>query len=273
MAVDLESLEFDLLLEGIFRRYGYDFRNYARASLKRRVRHRMQMDSIETVSELLARVLHDSDCFERLLLDLSIAVTEMFRDPGFFRAVREKVAPVLKTHPFPRIWHAGCATGEEVYSMAILLEEEGLLRQTRIYATDYSRLCLERAKQGIYSAESCVEMEERYGKSGGTASFDAYYHAGYDALKMREDLRESTVFAVHNLAVDQSFGEMNLVVCRNVLIYFNAELQDRVLRMFHESLCHGGFLGLGPKESVRSSSIRDLLEPVAGTPNLYRRVD
>lgn len=271
--VELENLEIDLLLEGIFRRYGYDFRNYARSSIKRRIRHRMTVDFIDSVSELTKRVLHDPACFEKLLLDLSIPVTEMFRDPALYRAIREHVVPVLRTYPFTRIWHAGCATGEEVYSMAILLAEEGLLARSRIYATDYNRACLETARQAIYSVESLADVERRYREAGGTASLEAYFHAGYDALKVREDLLKPIVFAHHNLAVDHSFGEMNLVICRNVLIYFDVELQDRVLHMFHESLCRRGFLGLGPKESLRTSSVQERFEGVPGAPNLYRRRD
>jgi len=270
---ELEKLEIDLLLEGVHERYGYDFRNYARASLVRRIRHRMVVESVETISGLLARILHDPECFDGLLSDLSIPVTEMFRDPDFFKAIRETVIPVLRTHPYVKIWHAGCATGEEAYSMAILLAEADLLSRTRIYATDYNRACLETARQGIYPADSVEDIEARYCASGGTASLCDYYHSGYDALKIRDDLRKSIVFAHHNLAADQSFGEMNLVVCRNVLIYFDRKLQHRVLRLFHQSLCHRGFLGIGPKETVGFSNVHDRLEATQGMPSLYRRKD
>ena len=272
-AVDLEALETDLLLEGIFRQYGYDFRNYSRASLLRRVRHRMRIDSIDTISALLSRVLHDRGCLERLLSDLSIPVTAMFRDPEFYRAIRETVVPVLRTYPFAKIWHAGCATGEEVYSMAILLAEEGLLSRTRIYATDYNRACLETARRAIYSADSLEGVEKRYRAAGGTGSLADYWHAGYDALKMRDDLCKPIVFAHHNLAVDRSFGEMNLIVCRNVLIYFDAKLQARVLQTFLESVCRRGFLGIGPKESLRCASVRDHFDPMPGNLKLFRRRD
>lgn len=272
-APELENVEVDLLLEGVFRLYGYDFRNYSRASLKRRVRHRMELDSLGSVSELLARVMHDRASFENLLSDLSIPVTEMFRDPGFYKAIRNTVVPVLRTYPFSRIWHAGCATGEEVYSMAILLAEEDLLSRTRIYATDYNRTCLETARHAIYPAGSLEGAAKRYYAAGGTGCLGDYCHTAYDALKIRDELCRTIVFAHHNLAVDHSFGEMNLVVCRNVLIYFDAKLQRRVLRMFYDSLCHRGFLGIGPKESLRSSSVRDRFDPTPGMPSLYRRKD
>jgi chemotaxis protein methyltransferase CheR len=272
-AVDLENLELDLLLEGVFRCYGYDFRNYARASLKRRVQHRMKIDSIESCSELLTRVLHDREHFDRLLQDLSISVTEFFRDPAFYRSIRETVVPVLRTFAFTKIWHAGCATGEEAYSMAILLAEEGLLSRTRIYATDYNNACLETARQAIYPTESIESVEERYRATGGNGSLHDYFSVGYGALKIRDDLRRPILFAHHNLASDRSFGEMNLVICRNVLIYFDANLQGRVLRLLDESLCRRGFLGIGPKESLRSSNVQERFEPIANVPSLFRRKD
>ncbi|MBU0483865.1 MAG: protein-glutamate O-methyltransferase CheR [Proteobacteria bacterium] len=248
---DLETIEFDLLLEAIVRRYGYDFRNYARASIERRVRQAMAKLHLERISELTTHLLHDPQFFQDLVANFSITVTEMFRDPQVYLALREKVIPYLATYPFIKIWHAGCATGEEVYSLAILLMEEGLLERTTIYATDFNEAALETARAGIYPIEKIKEYNENYLRAKGKCSFSSYYHAQYDSVIMNKGLKKALTIARHNLVTDQVFGEMHLIMCRNVLIYFNRELQERVFTLFDESLGHGGFLCLGTKETIR----------------------
>lgn len=250
-STDREDLELDLLCEGIFRFYGFDFRQYARASLKRRVKNLMQLENLTTVSELQNKVLHDSQVMERFLLNLSINVTAMFRDPFMYSAFRDKVVPVLKTYPSLRIWHAGCATGEEVYSMAILLEEEGLLDRTKIYATDINEVVLRKARSGIISLELMKEYSSNYIKAGGKRAFSEYYSAQYDHAILRSNLGERIVFSRHNLVTDQSFNEFNVIFCRNVLIYFNETLQNRVHELIQASLCRFGIFVLGTKESVQ----------------------
>ncbi|HVF14797.1 MAG TPA: protein-glutamate O-methyltransferase CheR [Acidimicrobiales bacterium] len=247
---ELEDIELDLLLEAVFRRYGFDFRNYARASLRRRVSRRRDLERVPTISRLLERLLHDPECMERLLLDLSINVTAMFRDPGFYRTFREKVVPMLRTHPFVRIWNAGCSTGEETYSLAIMLAEEGLLERTRIYATDINQAVVARAHDGVFPLEKMREYTENYLAAGGTRAFSEYYVAAYDGARFDRALAANVVFAQHNLVADHSFNEFHVVVCRNVLIYFDVSLQARVHRLFYDSLSRFGILALGQKESV-----------------------
>src|SRR3954449_8537710 len=233
--LDLETIELQLLLEGVYRRYGFDFREYAPASLKRRVWRRVFAEGTETISGLLARVLHEPAAMERLLLDLSINVTSMFRDPTFYAALREKVVPLLRTYPFTRIWVAGCSTGEEVYSLAILLAEEGLYDRTRIYATDINQAVLERAKLGVFPLDKMQEYTQNYLKAGGARSFSEYYVAAYDNAQFSRSLVDNVVFAQHNLAMDRGFNEFNLILCRNVMIYFDKTLQDRVHHLFYDS--------------------------------------
>jgi chemotaxis protein methyltransferase CheR len=247
---DLEDIEIDVLLEAVYRRYGFDFRNYARASLRRRLARRRDLEGIATLSGLLERLLHDPDCMERLLLDLSINVTAMFRDPGFYRAFRQTVVPMLRTYPFLRIWNAGCSTGEETFSLAIMLAEEGLLDRTRIYATDINQSVLARARDGVFPLEKMREYTENYQAAGGTRAFSEYYVAAYDGARFDPTLVENVVFAQHNLVADRSFNEFHVLVCRNVLIYFDKTLQDRVHRLFYDSLARFGILALGQKESV-----------------------
>jgi chemotaxis protein methyltransferase CheR len=266
-----DAIELRLLLDAILLKYGYDFRDYSRASLKRRVQKRMQASHVTTISEMIHRVLQEPEFFDRLLGDLSINVTEMFRDPPFFRALREQVLPALAERPFLKIWHAGCATGEEVYSMAILLAEAGLIDRTRIIATDMSEAVITRAREGVYSLELMRDGTSQYQRSGGTGSFGDYYAAQYDSAIMVPDLRRNIVFAVHNLAVDGSIGEMDLVVCRNVLIYFNRDLQDRVASLFASSLAEDGFLCLGAKESIRFTGVSTLFEEFVHGRRIYRR--
>lgn len=269
--IENEKIEIELLLHAIYLKYGYDFRNYAKASIKRRIQHTLSSSGMELISEMQHRVLYDKQFFERLLLDFSINVTEMFRDPIFYKAFRKQVIPVLKMQPFIKVWHAGCATGEEVYSVAILLKEEGLLGKAQVYATDLNEEVIKKAKEGIYPIEKMKQYTGNYKKAGGLASFADYYTARYDSAIMDSSLKENIVFATHNLVTDSVFAEMDLIVCRNVLIYFNRQLQNRVLRLFRDSLCEGGLLCLGSKESIRFSQISDDFEDVAKREKIYRK--
>ena len=269
---DLEEIELALLLEGVFRKYGFDFREYAAASLRRRVWRRVHAEGLTTISELQARLLHDPACMERLLLDLSINVTAMFRDPSFYSSFRSKVVPQLRTYPFTRIWVAGCSTGEEVYSLAILLREEGLYDRTRIYATDINESVLDSARTGVFPLEKMREYTQNYIKAGGTQAFSEYYVAKYDGAQFQRSLIDNVVFAQHNLVSDRSFNEFNVIVCRNVMIYFDRVLQDRVHDLFYESLVTFGVLGLGHKESVRFSPHADEFEELDPVEKLYRKV-
>ena len=268
----LERIEIDLLLEGIYRHYGFDFRSYAYSSLKRRLWKRIQAEGLQSISELQTRVLHDPAMMEKLLLDLSINVSAMFRDPSFYRCLREKVVPVLRTYPFIRVWHAGCATGEEVYSMAILLEEEGLYDRARIYATDINEVVLQTARNGIYPADRMQEYTQNYLRAGGTRSFSEYYTAKYGAAILSDALKRHVVYSPHNLATDRSFSEFNLILCRNVMIYFDRALQERVHTLFYESLVSFGYLGLGSRESLRFSRFEACYEQVEPREKIYRRI-
>jgi chemotaxis protein methyltransferase CheR len=269
---ELERLEIELLLEGIFRHYGFDFRSYAYASIRRRLWRRIEAEGLKTISGLQNRVLHEPAMMEQLLLDLSINVTAMFRDPTFYVAIREKVVPLLRTYPFIRIWHAGCSTGEEVYSMAILLEEEGLYDRARIYATDINEVVVHRARAGIFPLERMQEYTENYIRAGGTRSFSEYYTAKYDGALFSPSLQRNVVFSQHNLVTDRSFAEFNMILCRNVLIYFDRKLQARVHGLFHESLVHLGILCLGSKESLRLSDYETAYEELSGAERIYRKV-
>lgn len=269
---DLEALEIELLTEAVFRRYGYDFRDYSYPSLRRRVQKRMTGERCGSVSELQHKVLRDSAAMERLLLDLSINVTSMFRDPSFYQAIRSNVVPLLRTYPFIRIWHAGCSTGEEVYSTAIVLHEEGLYGRCRIYATDINESVLDKARRGIYPLSSMQEYTSNYQRAGGTSDFSNYYTANYDHAIFSPALRQNMVFAQHNLVTDAAFNEFHMIVCRNVLIYFNTELQDRVIRLFYDSLLRFGVLALGKKESLRYTSVAAQYETLDADERVYRRV-
>ncbi|HEY6606530.1 MAG TPA: protein-glutamate O-methyltransferase CheR [Gaiellaceae bacterium] len=269
---DLEDIELSLLLEGIFRQYGFDFREYAPASLRRRVWRRAHAEGLSTISALQDRLLHDPACMERLLLDLSINVTAMFRNPGFYTAFRRKVVPMLRTYPFTRIWIAGCSTGEEVYSLAILLQEEDLYDRTRLYATDINEAVLERARGGVFPLDKMREYTQNYINAGGSRAFSEYYLAKYDGAQFQRTLVDNVVFAQHNLVSDRSFNEFNVIVCRNVMIYFDRSLQERVHRLFYDSLVTFGVLGLGQRESIRQSPYEDRYEELEPTEKLYRKV-
>jgi len=269
---ELERVEIELLLEGIYRHFGFDFRAYAYASIRRRLWKRVHAESLSSISELQALVLHDTDAMEHLLLDLSINVTAMFRDPKFYQVFRAQVVPLLRTYPFIRIWHAGCSTGEEVYSMAILLQEEGLYERSRIYATDINEAVLQRAKDGIFPLNSMQENTANYIAAGGKGTFSEYYTARYDYALFRPSLRENVVFAQHNLVTDASFNHFNVIFCRNVLIYFNNQLQDRVQELFLNSMEMFGILGLGKKETIRYTAVAECYEEIDEEEKLYRRI-
>jgi chemotaxis protein methyltransferase CheR len=269
---DVEDIEVALLLEAIYRRYGFDFREYAPASLKRRLWRRAYGEGVETISALQDRVLHDPACMERLLLDLSINVTSMFRDPRFYAAFREKVVPLLRTYPFTRIWVAGCSSGEEVYSLAIVLDEEGVLDRTRIYATDINEAVLERARLGVFPLDKMQEYTHNYLEAGGSRAFSEYYLADYDGAVFDRRLVENAVFAQHNLVSDRAFNEFHMIVCRNVMIYFARPLQQRVFRLFHDSLARFGVLGLGQKETIRLSGFAGSYEELDAQAKLWRKV-
>jgi chemotaxis protein methyltransferase CheR len=268
---NLEPIEIDLLLEAVFRRYGYDFRSYARASIERRIKQFMLREGCASVSEMIPKILNDREFFARLTQYFSVTVTEMFRDPFVFRAVREVLVPLLRIWPHFKIWHAGCATGEEVYSLAIVLKEEGVYDRATIYATDFNDESLGRARDGIYKIGNMKESTQNYIQAGGKVSLSEYYHAKYDAVAMDGSLKERITFANHNLSVDEVFGEMHVVFCRNVLIYFNRELQNRALRLFTESLVHGGFLCLGTKEDLRFTDVNKLYTVVDKKAKIYRK--
>ncbi|MFW6324665.1 MAG: CheR family methyltransferase [Desulfovibrionales bacterium] len=268
---DLEEIEITVLLEAIFQRYGYDFRQYARASLRRRVRNILNRTNLGTVSELIPRVLRDKNFFADIIAEFSITVTEMFRDPGYFRSLRENVVPYLKTYPYVKVWHAGCATGEEVYSTAILLEEEQFLDRVTFFATDFNGAALEKAEQGIYPLERIQKYTANYQAAGGKGSFGDYYHAAHDSVIFAGSLKRNITFADHNLATDDVFSEMHFISCRNVLIYFDRNLQNRVLTLFCNSLVHGGILALGSKESLRFSSVQNKFEPIDPKWKIYRK--
>jgi len=270
--LDLEQIEIELLLEGVFRRYGFDFREYAPASLRRRLRRRMDGEQVESISALQELVLHDPAVMERLLLDLSINVTAMFRDPTFFVAFREHVVPLLRTYPFARLWVAGCSTGEEVYSLAILLAEEGLSERVRIYATDINEAVLELARLGVFPLDKMQEYTQNYIRAGGRNAFSEYYVARYDGAQFARSLVDGVVFARHNLATDAAFNEFQAIMCRNVMIYFDRPLQEHVHRLFHESLAIFGILALGQKETIRFSPHEAAYESLDAAERLYRKV-
>jgi chemotaxis protein methyltransferase CheR len=269
---ELEQLEIELLLEAVFRRYGFDFRQYAQASLTRRLWRRAYAEGAGSISDLQAKLLHDPQSMERLLLDLSINVTSMFRDPTFYVAFREKVVPLLHTYPFTRIWCAGCSTGEEVYSLAIVLEEEGLYERTRIYATDINESVLATARAGIFPLDKMQQYTQNYIRGGGKHDFSRYYLAAYEAAQFSKELTENVVFAQHNLAMDRAFNQFNVIVCRNVMIYFDKPLQDRVHALFYESLEQFGVLALGHKETLAFTPLADRYEELDPAERIYRKI-
>jgi chemotaxis protein methyltransferase CheR len=248
--LETSELEIPSLLEAVYEKYGYDFRQYSKAHIKRRIMNRLKMSGLEDVSQMQSMVLNDEIFASKLLQDLSITVTEMFRDPGCYKSIRENIIPILKTYPFIKIWHAGCSTGEEAYSMAIILYEEGLYDKTTIYATDYNQQALNYAKEGIYPNNMMKEYTAGYQLSGGKESFSNYYTSDEENVIMNQILKKNIVWANHSLVADSVFAEVHMIICRNVLIYFDRDLQNRVHTLFFNSLIKGGILCLGSKEGL-----------------------
>jgi len=269
---EVADIETHLLLEAVFRRCGFDFRNYAPAFIRRRFLKLVEEEDTKTISGLQERVLHDPGAMERLVLALSVTATSMFRDPNFFRCLRFEVVPLLRTYPFARIWVAGCATGAELYSLAILLKEEAIYDRCQIYATDMNDNVLAKAQTGVFPAPVMQEYTRNYIDAGGTGEFSAYYTARYGNAIMKSSLRENVTFAQHNLTSDGPFNEFNLILCRNVMIYFDKTLQERVHGLLHQSLARFGVLGLGNEESIRSSPHWESYEELDHRQRLYRRI-
>jgi chemotaxis protein methyltransferase CheR len=265
------DIELPLLLEAVYRKYHYDFRGYAAASLKRRLAQAMQRFGCRSLSQLQDRLLHEPALFPALLDFLTVQVSDMFRDPAYFRALREKVVPLLRTYPSLKVWIAGCSSGEEVYSMAILLYEENLLERSLIYATDINAGALERAQAGIYDAARVAGFTDNHARSGARSSLSDYYTAAYGKAVFDKSLKTNIVFADHSLSTDSAFSEVQLICCRNVLIYFDRRLQDRVLGVFRDSLCHKGFLGLGAKESLRFSAHSQAFSSFVPQDKIFRK--
>jgi len=267
----IADIEQRLLIEAIYQRYHYDFRSYARASLKRRLLAAQTHFQCKTLSQLQDRVLHEPDVFAGMLDYLTVQVSDMFRDPEYFRALRERVLPLLRTYPSLKVWVAGCSAGEEAYSIAILLPEAGLLERTLVYATDINPQALQAAASGVFDAARVPAFTQNHAASGATTSLSDYYTAAYGRAVFHKSLRERMVFSDHSLATDHVFAEVQLVSCRNVLIYFERDLQDRALGLFHDALCHRGFLGLGSKESLRFSGRSGDFDDFAPEQRIYRK--
>lgn len=265
------DLELKLLLEGVYLKYQHDFRHYAFASLRRRVRQAMGRFGCRTVSQLQDRILHEPAVFAQMLQYFTVQLSEMFRDPAYYQALRQEVVPLLQTYPSVKIWVAGCSSGEEVWSIAILLAEEGLLERTLIYATDINPEALRAAEAGVYPLDRIAQYSDNYRAAGGKQSLSDYYTAGYDGAVFDRALRRHMVFADHSLATDTVFSEVHLVSCRNVLIYFNNALQDRAIGLFKDALVHRGFLGLGSKESLRFTSYADAFVELSAAERVYQR--
>jgi len=268
---EIEEIEQTLLLEAVFLCYGYDFRNYSQATMRRRIRQFVAKNNLETIGELLPRVIREPSFFQALLFEFSVTVTEMFRDPSFYRSLRKEVIPLLRTYPFIKIWLAGCATGEEAYSIAILLQEEGMLEKSTIFATDINGDSLVKAQKGIYPLKQVRAYTENYQETGSSCSFSRYYHADQKHIIMDRALKKKITFAHHNLVSDQVFGEMHLIFCRNVMIYFNKKLQERVLNLFDQSLIRGGFLCLGNRESLRAFRLSEQYTSLDMRNKIYRK--
>jgi chemotaxis protein methyltransferase CheR len=271
-ARQLEATEIELLLEGVAKHYGYDFRHYARSSLTRRVRHALIKEGLSTISALQERVLHDPATMLRFVETVSVHTTSMFRDPDVYLALRRGVIPLLRTYPFVRIWHAGCSSGEEVYSLAILLHEEGLYERCRLYATDISDTVVDRARQGVFSLDAMRDNTLRYRQAGGREDFTSYYLTDQNHAIIRQSLRKNTIFSQHNLVSDGVFNDFQLILCRNVMIYFDQVLRERVHDLFHKSLTSFGILGLGKKESLKFTPFERNYKELEPGISLYRRI-
>lgn len=269
----IEDIEIRLLLEALYHRYHYDFRHYAMASIRRRLRQAKDNLGFATISAMQERVLHDPDMLPQMLRYLTVQVSEMFRDPSYFLAIRQAVIPHLRTYPSLKVWVAGCSTGEELYSLVILFREEGLEERTLFYATDINPEALRQAETGIYDAGRVRQFSENYRQAGGKTSLSDYYHSQYNRCILDKSLRRNVVFSDHSLVTDQVFGEMHLISCRNVMIYFDRDLQDRAVGLFKDSLSRQGFLGLGAKESLRFSTHANVFRDFVRTEKIYQRSD
>jgi chemotaxis protein methyltransferase CheR len=270
---DISDEELEELLELIHVKYGYDFRDYSKASMHRRVSRFMDDAGFKTLYDLKLNIINSKDVFDFFLQRVTVNVTEMFRDPAFYKALKQDVIPVLATFPIIKIWHAGCSSGEEVFSTAIFLHEAGLLKRCRIYATDINPNNIEKAKKGIMHLDVMKEYVSNYLKAGGNNDFASYYTAKYDNAIIRKDLRDNILFSQHNLVTDQAFNEFQLIFCRNVMIYFNRRLQNKVIKLFHESLSNFGYLVLGLKESLLFAELKDKFEEVSSQEKIYRRIN
>ena len=274
MATEInKDLVIELLLEGIYKKYGYDFRDYSRSLIARRIDQRMAKLEITSIFDFFEKIITDQNFFFIVLGDFTINVTQFFRDPLFFYELKKQIIPLLKTYPFIRIWVAGCSTGEEAYSLAIILKEEELLERIQIYATDINLEVLNQAKKGIFEFSNEIELNKMYIKSGGKFHISDYYTSIYDRFKINEDIRSKIVFANHNLVIDSVFNEMNLILCRNVMIYFNDKLKEKVLDLFDKSLNYGGYLCLGPKESIKFNSITNQFKIIDTKNKIYKKVE
>ncbi len=267
----ISDIEIGIILNDLHEFYGYDFNYYSRASLKRRINRLYALDKFLSFTEFRSKIISDTNYIKRFIEELTVNVTEMFRDSSFYKELRKEILPVLGTHPFIRIWHAGCSTGEEVYSMAILLHEAGLLKKSLIYATDINPGVLEKAQAGIFPLANMKQYSENYISAGGVQDFSSYYIANYDGAKFNPEFRQKMIFSTHNLVSDSSFNEFHLIVCRNVLIYFDKELQERVFKLFDESLAKLSYLALGSKETLKFSDIQNKYKQV-GKEKIWRKV-
>ncbi|HJT72595.1 MAG TPA: protein-glutamate O-methyltransferase CheR [Chitinophaga sp.] len=271
MIQDISNADFLDVINILKLQYGYDFTGYAHASIRRRISRFMTYMQLATIFDLKYRLVNDEECFDRMVQYITVNVTEMFRDPHFYRTLREQVLPKLAAYPNIKIWHAGCSTGEEVFSMAILLEEAGLLNRSRIYATDLNPVNLEKASSGILPLNNMRDYTQNYIQSGGLNDFSNYYVARYDNVLIKKELRKHITFFQHNLVTDKVFNEFHLVCCRNVLIYFNRSLQNSVLKLFHDSLSSRGYLAMGIKETMKFADIHEQFETVHMQHKIYRR--
>ena len=270
---EIERIEIELLLEAVFRYYGYDFRNYAFPFIQRRISHRVCKENLASISALQEKVLRDSEVMGELLSDFSINVTEMFRDPSFFKSFRTKIIPLVKDYPEIRIWHVGCSSGEEVYSMAILLHEEGIYEKTRMFATYLNKIVLEKEKKGTFPLDRMQLYTKNYIEAGGKRAFSEYYKAVDDKVFFHTFLQKNVVFAQHNLVTDQSFNEFDIIICRNVFIYFDKVLQNHVHTLLYNSLCPSGFLGLGKREGIKFTSDEHCYGEFDASEKLYRKIN
>ncbi|MGV3507647.1 MAG: CheR family methyltransferase [Sphingobacteriaceae bacterium] len=268
----IQEKDVDILLNDLFENYGYDFTDYTKASLKRRINRLYTLDKFPSFAEFRYHLKANETYFKRFVEEITVTVTEMFRDPDFYKIIREQVLPVLGTYPHIRIWHAGCSTGEEVYSMAILLKEANLFEKSLIYATDINQSVLEKASKGIFPLANMKQYSENYISAGGKQDFSNYYTASYDKVKFDEDLSRKMIFSMHNLVSDRSFNEFQLILCRNVLIYFDKNLQSTVFKLFEESLENLGYLALGSKETLRFSTVAHKFKQVDAKEKIWRKI-